>query len=187
MATERCSITTTLNHGGELLLTEQEWLARAKHKVKGHVSNSGGGKNKGKQQQGSGRGSEVNKRESGDGRDMSKIKCYNCNKNGHFSRDCTEPRKERKEKANLARDADGEEDKVVFLADLSVVTTEPQSRDEHVLLNEEKSQAGTVEDGGRYDMSWYLDTGASNHMSGRREILSELDIDTTRAVKLGDG
>jgi hypothetical protein len=39
----------------------------------------------------------------------------------------------------------------------------------------------------RCDTSWYLDTGASNHMSGRCEIFSELDIGTMGAVKLGDG
>jgi hypothetical protein len=70
---------------------------------------------------------------------MSTVKCYNCNKNGHFSRDCTEPRKERKEKANLARDADGEEEKAVFLAELSMVTDATENHVEHVLLNEEKS------------------------------------------------
>ena len=33
---------------------------------------------------------------------MSKVKCYNSNKPGHFSRNCTEPQRERKEQGNLA-------------------------------------------------------------------------------------
>lgn len=102
-AIERCSITTQ-NHGGELLLTEKEWLARAKHKERGQGSNSGGGKYKGKQQQGTGHDGAQNRQQSGGGRDMSKVKCYNRNKYAnHSSRYCPEPRRERKECANLVQ------------------------------------------------------------------------------------
>ncbi|CAM0873611.1 unnamed protein product [Alopecurus aequalis] len=53
--------------GSRLLLTEEEWLAR---------SRSGAGKKK-------------------NNFDIRKVRCYNCQDYGHFSRDCTEPRKER--------------------------------------------------------------------------------------------
>ena len=33
---------------------------------------------------------------------------------------------------------------------------------------------------------WYLDTGATNHMSGCREFFSDLDESTTGFVKFGD-
>ena len=33
---------------------------------------------------------------------------------------------------------------------------------------------------------WYLDTGATNHMTGRREFFSNLDESTTGSVKFGD-
>ena len=93
---ERCSITATNLVGGELLLTEKEWLARGKQREQGQGSGSNGGKGKqkGKSQ---GRGRDNDRRDSGGKRDMSQVKCYNCNKYaGHFSRDCTEPRRERK-------------------------------------------------------------------------------------------
>ena len=34
---------------------------------------------------------------------------------------------------------------------------------------------------------WYLDSGASNHMTGSKAAFSELDDDVTRTVKFGDG
>jgi hypothetical protein len=58
---------------------------------------------------------------------------------------------------------------------------------EHVLLNEERSQAQPAVIGKSCDTAWFLDTGASNHMSGRREIFSELDTGIRGYVKLGDG
>uniref|UniRef100_A0ACD5U5Q9 Uncharacterized protein n=1 Tax=Avena sativa TaxID=4498 RepID=A0ACD5U5Q9_AVESA len=55
------------HHGGtRLLLTEQEWRARDR---------SGAGKKRGNF-------------------DIRKVRCYNCQVYGHYSRDCTEPRRE---------------------------------------------------------------------------------------------
>ncbi|XP_073351716.1 uncharacterized protein [Aegilops tauschii subsp. strangulata] len=53
--------------GSRLLLTEEEWLARHR---------SGAGKKKGNF-------------------DIRKVRCYNCQVYGHYSKDCTEPRKQR--------------------------------------------------------------------------------------------
>ncbi|XBI21609.1 hypothetical protein VPH35_062712 [Triticum aestivum] len=53
--------------GSRLLLTEEEWLAR---------HHSGAGKKKGNF-------------------DIRKVRCYNCQEYGHYSKDCTEPRKQR--------------------------------------------------------------------------------------------
>ena len=36
-------------------------------------------------------------------------------------------------------------------------------------------------------LSWYLDNGASNHMTGCREKFIELDNKITGSVKFGDG
>ncbi|XBI21613.1 hypothetical protein VPH35_062716 [Triticum aestivum] len=53
--------------GSRLLLTEEEWLARHR---------SGAGKKKGNF-------------------DIRKVRCYNCQEYGHYSKDCTEPKKQR--------------------------------------------------------------------------------------------
>lgn len=54
-------------------------------------------------------------------------------------------------------------------------------------ISEERSQAKALKTGESCDTAWYLDTGASNHMTGRRDIFSELDTGTYGTMKLGDG
>ena len=116
---------------------------------------------------------------------MSKVKCYNCNHMGHFSRECTKPRCERKEQVNFAEG--GTEETTLLLASLSTLTATTEAAMEHVMLNEERSQARPAAGDGGCDSSWFLDSGASNHISGRREIFSELDTGVRGSVRLGDG
>ena len=60
-----------------------------------------------------------------------------------------------------------------------------------VYLNEERTvvELGESEDRSGKPISdvWYLDTGASNHMTGNRVAFSELDQSITGTVKFGDG
>ena len=41
--------------------------------------------------------------------------------------------------------------------------------------------------GGEQEQRWYLDSSASNHMTGSKEAFSELDDNVTGTVKFGDG
>ena len=41
--------------------------------------------------------------------------------------------------------------------------------------------------GGEVEQRWYLDSGASNHMTGSKKAFSELDGNITNTVKFGDG
>ena len=41
--------------------------------------------------------------------------------------------------------------------------------------------------GADQEQRWYLDSGASNHMTGSKASFSELDDDVTGTVKFGDG
>jgi hypothetical protein len=105
----------------------------------------------------------------------------------HFSRDCPEPRRERKAKAHLAT-ADEEEPALLLAVTCGLtVITGSAPVTEHVMLNEEKSLARSNTRDGDCNSAWYLDTGASNHMSGRRDAFSELDTGVTGTVKFGDG
>lgn len=51
-----------------------------------------------------------------------------------------------------------------------------------VLLNEERVVPVATNDD-----HWYLDTSASNHMTGRRDMLTQVDETVRGMVKFGDG
>jgi hypothetical protein len=181
----RGGTTTTQNPGGILLLTEEEWEARRQQREQGQGSGgNGNGRKKGKPKTKNGRNGNGGR---GNGeRDMSQVKCYNCNNMGHFSKNCPEPRRERRERANLAQDQ--EEEQALLMATVGAVTltSQPPRPIEHVLLNEKRSKASATDETGRCDTSWFLDSGASNHMCGRRDFFSELDTSVHGFVKLGD-
>jgi hypothetical protein len=158
----------------------------------------GNGKNHGKQQQGKGNSN----------RDMSQIKCYNCDKfAGHFSRDCKEPRRERKgqkpqHQAHLAKVE--EEEPALLLArtcnlddnknpSLLMATMVPQNNVSTLVMGGHGERVELVEErvylakNEQRDDSWFLDTGASNHMTSYRSVFAELDMGVTGTEKLGDG
>ena len=41
--------------------------------------------------------------------------------------------------------------------------------------------------GADQELRWYLDSGASNHMTGSKAAFSELDDNVTGTMKFGDG
>jgi hypothetical protein len=41
--------------------------------------------------------------------------------------------------------------------------------------------------GGEVEQRWYLDSGASNHMTGSKAVFSELDGNVMGSVRFGDG
>ena len=56
-----------------------------------------------------------------------------------------------------------------------------------VNLDKPRAQVHLGSVGGEQEQRWYLDSGASNHMTGSKEAFSELDNDVTGTVKFGDG
>ena len=56
-----------------------------------------------------------------------------------------------------------------------------------VNLDEPCAQVHLGRVGGEQEQRWYLDSGASNHMTGSKEAFSELDGNVTGTVKFGDG
>jgi hypothetical protein len=57
---------------------------------------------------------------------------------------------------------------------------------EVMFLNEEKAKVVPGRDDEPMDTVWYLDTGASNHMTGDRAAFSKLDKSVTGNVRFGD-
>ena len=112
------------------------------------------------------------------GRDKSHIKCYNCEEYGHYASECKAP-KERKDEVNLTQTQNRDDEPEALL--LSILGEESNNM---VLLNEDKVFPGQKSSG---EDLWYLDNGASNHMTGMRSFFAELDEKVTGKVRFGDG
>lgn len=142
-----------------LLFTREEWQRRA--------NNEGSSNSRG-------RGS----------RDKSKIRCYNCQNYGHIAVECRKPRKTRdyKQEANMALVDDDEP--ALLMAKIDEGNTEQKIIDEHHVV---PTLLTTKEEKGNDSVVWYLDNGASNHMTGSRAKFADLDESITGQVRFGDG
>ena len=187
------------NSNGKLLLSEEEWLARYKHRLAGEGSRSGGigGKSSGGPRGGDNGGARTGGPSSEPARVATKKdKCKYCGKKGHWARECR--KKKRDEAALLAQAGDDDDEEPSLLMAIGNIEPEhvaPRVAPVHVggqvYLNEERAvvELGESEDRSSKSSSdvWYLDTGASNHMTGNRAAFSELDQSITGTVKFGDG
>ncbi|KAD4584276.1 hypothetical protein E3N88_21877 [Mikania micrantha] len=170
---------------GQLLMTKAEWQkADSKQAGRGRGSFPSDSRGRGR---GRGRGRHNNrgrgerypqnsnrKPNQTEQKDKQERRCYNCDKVGHFAADCWAPKKAEGE-ANLARE---DEDHTVLMAACSK---------ELIMLNEENVFPNRYAEDKSDADTWYLDNGASNHMTGNKEYLCELDEKTARKVKFGDG
>ena len=58
---------------------------------------------------------------------------------------------------------------------------------EQVFLNEERAHVELRKSESDTDTAWYLDTGASNHMTGEASVFAELNKKVSGTVRFGDG
>lgn len=184
---------------GQVLLTQAEWEARFKknggessspHKNKSTGDNGGrgqGGRCRGRGRGAGGRGGaprgDSGGGSGGGGRDKSHIKCFNCEEYGHYSNQCPHPKKKKGEAAHLAQTEDA--GPALLLA---VTEDEPERASCSLVVHEERMWpklllANATE---QADDVWFLDNGASNHMTGDRGKFRELDESITGQVKFGD-
>jgi hypothetical protein len=127
--------------------------------------------------------------------------CAYCGKKGHWAR---EYHKKKRDEAGRAHVAQGEEEEQSLLLALSITTVVnpaplPLSAVHHnapstptapcriVHVEEQKvfADLGLAQEGNH--VRWVLETGATNHMTGLRDIFTELDIQIRGTVKFGDG
>jgi hypothetical protein len=82
----------------------------------------------------------------------------------------------------------GEEEPALLLAHASIELS-PEATTATALLHLDEPRAhALLGDGSSSDKTdgWCLDTGATHHMTGRREFFTELDSDVRGSVKFGD-
>ncbi|KAL8100917.1 hypothetical protein AgCh_032970 [Apium graveolens] len=164
--------------GGQVLLTEEEWIKKensenklllTREEWKKRMHRGGAEGNSGAR----GRG----------GRDKSRIRCYNCHIYGHYAAECRKPNREKevRQEALMAQTNDDEPTLLLAKHDKECKET---------MLNEGGVTPVVMINGKEIKISsnvWYLDNGASNHMSDDREKFMELNEGITGSVKFGDG
>ena len=110
--------------------------------------------------------------------------CHNCNRAGHWARDCPQPRRNR----GAAHVAEGDVDVGLFLAHGTIELDAERAAAHGLFLELDERRARVVlntaveEDVDK----WYLDSGATHHMTGRRELFANIGGDVRRSVRLGD-
>lgn len=103
-------------------------------------------------------------------KDRSKLVCFRCDKAGHFASVCPE-RLQKIQEANKVETEDA--DPALYMHEL-------------VFLNEENLVPKKYEIKKGEEDLWYLDNGASNHMTGNVTYFSELNRNIKGKVKFGD-
>jgi hypothetical protein len=200
MAEDQIGIETVTDKAGRLLLTEDDWASRNRYRLLPESSSSSDGEKKlgynpGKWKNGR-RGDKKDSpvKLTSEGTLRRKGKCRNCGIYGHWRVDCKRPpKKERKEEAHVVQTE--QENPSLLLSTVATVRVhrapfdaEPvgvRTTHQVVHLNEEKKYSTVI--GDEEKDVWVLDTGASNHMTGRREALASLDASVRGTVRFGDG
>jgi gag-polypeptide of LTR copia-type/Zinc knuckle len=156
-------------YGEKLMLTRSQWEALSlKEKKNGEGSDSKEEWQKGEY------GRKPYKKF-----DKSKIKCFNCSVYGHFASECRKPKKER---VNLV---EKEEEEPALLMN-KIIKIETRHGGIKTVDEEFEALCLGAEVKAKEDV-WYLDSGASNHMTGCLEYFTNLDTSIRGMVKLVDG
>lgn len=164
------------NEGQQLLLTADEWLKRENNEEKLLLTREEWLKRSSKLTQPG--ASDYRTRDNRSVRDRSQLKCFNCNGYGHFAAECRKPRRARPQRAEVNLSQMNDEEPALLMALC-------ENGAENVISFTEDKKTNSVRE--TQENTWYLDNGASNHMTGHREKFEKLDKAVKGEVKFGDG
>ncbi|KAL8149346.1 hypothetical protein AgCh_006384 [Apium graveolens] len=168
---------TENSEGQQLLLIEDEWLKGESNDGKLLLMCEEWLRRSGKGTQG-GSGGDYHVRDNLMTHDRSQVKCYNCAIYGHFANECRKPKKNKQQRGQENLALKNDEEHALLMA--------PCENDKNDVIA--FTEGNTTNDTKRRDENmWYLDNGASNHMTGRREKFEKLDKTVKGEVKFGDG
>lgn len=103
-------------------------------------------------------------------------KCHRCNKFGHWRRECPENKKERLEPNNGRHE------------NRSLHAHNSWENESEALVSESFANEIALFSSAKYGNGWFLDSGASDHMSNRREWFKVLRmLSVPIPVRIGDG
>jgi hypothetical protein len=185
-----------VDKAGRLMLAEEDWLEKHKHRFNQGPKDGGGGSHGGGSSGRGGHGGHYKAKAparsdggspgavklTSEGTPRRKGRCRNCNIYWHWEQDCKRPKKEKKKdakppEANVAV-GDAEAGALMLAACGVDVVRGPA----HAVHLTEKVVPVVVPDG-----VWVLDTGASNHMTGNKSALTQLNEGMRGTVRFGDG
>lgn len=167
---------TTETSQGQLLLTDEEWRKREGNEEKLLLTREEWLRrtNRNRTRSDGTRGAK----------DKSRVKCFKCQAYGHYAWECRKPKRGEREMQNEANLSQILEDEPALL-----IAEVGKIEERSMFLKEDSviPKLRTNVDGQRESQVWYLDNGASNHMTGQRGKFKELDESVTGKVKFGDG
>ncbi|KAL0855319.1 hypothetical protein Bca101_060472 [Brassica carinata] len=161
-----------LEEEGETEDNQQSKLMYANMDTQSNRDYHGEYRGRGRGGRGSYRGRGRGGRSYWENRDPTRITCFRCNKVRHFAATCPERLLKLQETQETKEDETQEADALMM--------------HEIVYLNERNVQPKVFESSMDGDRIWYLDNGASNHMTGNRSYFKNIDETVTGKVRFGD-
>ncbi|KAD3067190.1 hypothetical protein E3N88_35070 [Mikania micrantha] len=166
----------------QLLMSYEDWQNKKRQEYsqgsgRGRGRANSRGRGRGRNSGGRGRGQDRGQTSYHQRKPMekTKIKCFRCDAMGHYASDC--PTRPAMEESNLAQAPD-EGPALVMAIGEEMQTCQIKLNERQVILKIYEATEAS---------QWFLNNGASNHMTDHQNYFSELDRNIKSKVRFGDG